>query len=68
MAEILAAGYTQLRTGSPVIDWFIEFRDDENNPVPVDDLDSGTVNRLSAAAEERATARRKTSTTSLHYG
>lgn len=38
MAEITAAGYTQLRTGSPINTWFIEFRDDQDDPVTLSGL------------------------------
>lgn len=46
MAELTPAGYTQLRTGSPVSEWFIELRDDNNQPIPIF---PGPVNRLSGA-------------------
>jgi len=47
MAEITAAGYTQLRTGSPVNTWWIELRDGDGDPVPLS-AGGGTVNRLSS--------------------
>jgi hypothetical protein len=49
LAELETAGYLELRTGSPVNAWFVELRDDSNQPVPLDDLAEGTVNRLSSS-------------------
>ncbi|HLU45243.1 MAG TPA: hypothetical protein VKZ67_09535 [Natronosporangium sp.] len=46
MAEITAAGYTQLRVGSPVNTWWIELRDGNGDPVPLA-AGGSTVNRLS---------------------
>lgn len=55
MAELTADGYTALRNGPPVDDWFLELRDELDDPVPIVDPGDTQMNRVSAA-DARMTA------------
>jgi len=65
MAEITADGYTRLRTNE-VGTWFVELRDDSNQPVPLDDGAEGSVNRV-AVADDRVTVTDNTGTQTITF-